>query len=357
MKSLDPFSQEEPFSEPLSPLPSTPEAEPSPKGKDGDAQVQLTATAPAEAKGDGDAKLEIQQPKARRGWKLWRRGPSPREQQLAVLQQGCSEMVGLMRSIRDHLHHEHSEREGTKKSLSPLPLAMESLNTMKESQAQTGVMLGELTTHVARSRKNDEMLLSSFERFNTTMGGAAETFGSMDRTLKTFEKTNHRSLQTMQALGQRVEESDRFLGETFARLRDSEREFSERLGKSAKRSALATVSMCALLSVTVAILAVAFHEGNAQLAQIDSQSMRGWIARTPQFQDGRDTAVALEDLGRDDGIDEPDREIVRDLGPVTVPDLGPVEGPLDFNQSPVQYPFGLETPAGGLLSITSPPKR
>lgn len=265
MNTLDPANAGDSFSEPLAPLPaaSGPVADELPARP---VETLLPDDGPGE-----DVAVARPQP-VRSRWKFWRRR-SARDEQLAILREGCVEMVGLMRSIRDHLQEERMDRSDLKRSMAPLPLAMESMQRMRENQEQTGMMLGELTSHVARSADTEKLLVGSFDRFADTMVNTNETLGQMSRSLDSSGQASRQSLLALQALGQRLGESDRFVGETVARLSDAEHQFAGLVDTVSRRSAAVTVMLCGLLGISLGALAYSFTEGPRVL--VESASLPG----------------------------------------------------------------------------------
>ena len=198
------------------------------------------------------------------GWKFWKR-PSKREQQLAALRQGCDEMVGLMQSMKTTLEQSQQERIGVKASLSPLPVAVASLRTLSKTQEKTGEILEELKTCVEQSAARETRVADSLGTFNDTMASVGRTFVGL-------EKRSDRSIDALQKLTQRVEESDRMFNELYQRLRESEYEFAEQLGRASQRGAFAAVSACALLSLAIIFITVTMNQERhaARIANLPS---------------------------------------------------------------------------------------
>ena len=331
-------AESDPFKEPLSPLPtadkpSESEAEP-PKAVEAEAvhlepevilppeseeeEVQLAEEIVLEELpgAERETELALAEPKSRRvpRWRFWRR-PKKRDHQLETLRQGAAEMVDLMRSIRDHLASESNERKGIRETLTPLPVAVESLKSMSEAQASTGRMLGELQTTMQRAAEKDSYLIKSLNRIGNTMSNVDETFGRMDRTLSGFDRSNRGAMATMKQLGERVEHSDRFMEETFARLRDAEREFTDHVSRSARRGSLAMMAVCSILLMSVVAVGFMFKENRKLISA--AQPVGPLVVQVPKEQGHPKDMAIFEELNAvDDGIDEPDREIVN-TGPPT----------------------------------------
>lgn len=274
------------------------------------------------------------------GWKFWRR-PKKRDRQMETLRQGASEMVSLMRSIRDHLADESGDRAGLKKSLTPLPISVEGLQSMSESQADTGKMLGELRTTIERRAEKDSILIRSLNRIGSTMSNVEETFSLMDRTLAGMDQSNQRTSKSMEMLGDRMSDSGRFMNETFAQLRDAEREFTDHITRSSRRSGMTMAAMCCMLLLSVLAVGFMFKENRRLLTAV--QQNGALVVQVPRASDSPKEVVIFEDLDQvDDGIEEPDREIVEKPDEV------------DLKKKEV---VPIDTDGKGLLSVNKPPRR
>lgn len=354
-----------PFQEPLEPLPVPPEGEATrpteaptavetsstlvmepetylpPEGEDEDEMVAIVEKGEIQRE-EVDSDEASCRPLSR--WKFWKR-PSKRDQQLETLRQGACEMVGLMRSIRDHLEVEQGDRDGLRKTLSPLPVAVESLKTMSEHQATTGKVLGELRTTMERRATHDGELLESLNRIGETMSHVDGTFARMDQTLSGIDRSNQRAMATFQQLGERVEGSDRFMNETFARLRDAEREFTDYVTRSSRRGLLAMTSVCCVLMVSVLAVGFMFKENRELLSAV--QRNGALVVQVPE-KSGPDPArmTLLEELQQvEDGIGEPERVMVQEE------DLAGAGG-----EAVVPVEIGPDTESD-LLSVNGLPKR
>ncbi|MFP6865442.1 MAG: hypothetical protein VCA35_05830, partial [Roseibacillus sp.] len=181
MTTLNKSPEPDPFTEPLAPLPASTknmlESSKVPKAVRVEAPaMEAECFLPSEDKieiaaverVEPERELAVTESRPAPRWKFWKR-PRKRDQQLETLRQGASEMVGLMRSIRDHLEDEGGARKGLRRSLSPLPLAVESLKSMSESQADTGRVLGELRTTIERRAEKDTLVIKSLNRIGNTM--------------------------------------------------------------------------------------------------------------------------------------------------------------------------------------------
>ena len=350
MSDHDPILESDPFQEPLAPLAHREH------GKSGRSTVPQAVRAEVSSEGDSRPRAgeevsvlgRLERVDATRGgeeapvsrWKFWRRA-NKHDEQLEVLRQGASEMVDLMRSIRDHLEGERNEREGLVESLNPLPSAVESLQAMSNRQDETGRTLEGLRTTLEQRAKRDGLVLRSLDRMGNTMSHVEETFSQLDQTLAGMDESNQHTARNMEMLGDRVADSGRFMNESFVRLLDAERDYTEFISRSSRRSGLGMIAVCSLLAISVTAVGFMFRENRNLLTAV--QQNGALVVQVPpgEMAHERPHRVALfdEQLRQvDDGIEEPDREMV------TKPrDAGGEEG--------VKQPVPVGTEGSGLLSI------
>ncbi len=277
--------QPEPFNEPLAPLPrkegensrrkgrpkavmaELPESGQANRGESG-SQAKSRADGPSvlgkveRLGGEGGDRAEVI-PR----WKFWKR-VGKRNEQAETLRQGATEMVELMRSIRDHLEGGHVDRDGILKSLSPLPTAVESLKSMSDRQAETGRTLEGLHKTLEQRANRDGLLLKSLNRMGSTMSHVEETFGKLDQTLAGMDQSNQSTARNMELLGDRMSDTGQFMNESFAQLRDAEREFTSYISKSTRRSGMAMVAVCSLLVISVIAVGFMFRENRNLLTAV-----------------------------------------------------------------------------------------
>lgn len=367
MTALTKLPDQDPFNEPLSPLPTMPPKRESTQKPEAvkpsvamDPEKILPAEDPEPTNVLPMAETEMvdtvllpeesREPAPPR-WMFWKRR-SKRDEQMETLRQGAAEMVGLMRSIRDHMNEESTDRKGLKESLSPLPVAVEHLKEMSAHQADTGKVLGELRDSIDRRAEKDAMMVKSLNRIGNTMSHVEETFGLMDRTLHGIDRSNQRTVSTMQKLGQRVTDSDRFMNETFERLRDAEREFTEFITKNSRRSNYGMMALCSILMVSVVAVGFMFRENRELLATV--QQNGALVVQVPRAEPDNRRMALFEELDQveDRGIGEPVREIAGNPTPVSVESA---EG--ESAVEPVIEPVPEEGADDALLSINKLPRR
>ena len=277
--------QSEPFNEPLAPLPQKKGEKSQRKGRPKAVMAELPPSGKIDGKkassegksgkegssvlakverlggGNGDRTEVVPR------WKFWKRS-AKRNEQTEALRQGATEMVELMRSIRDHLEGGHVDRDGILKSLSPLPTAVESLKSMSDRQAETGRTLEGLHKTLEQRANRDGLLLKSLNRMGSTMSHVEETFGKLDRTLSGMDQSNQSTARNMELLGDRMADTGQFMNESFAQLRDAEREFTSYISKSTRRSGMAMVAVCSLLVMSVVAVGFMFRENRNLLTAV-----------------------------------------------------------------------------------------
>ena len=305
MSSSDPDPQPEPFNQPLAPLLIKEEEKSRRKSRPKAVMAELPdATSVDGSQGVGSgaggssvlAKVErLARPGADEGnvvprWKFWKRSRK-REEEIDTLRRGATEMVDLMRSIRDHLEGGHADRDGILKSLSPLPTAVESLKSMSDRQAETGRTLEGLHKTLEQRANRDGLLLKSLNRMGTTMSHVEDTFGKLDRTLLGMDQSNQNTARNMELLGDRMADTGQFMNESFAQLRDAEREFTNYISQSARRSGIAMVAVCSLLVLSVVAVGFMFRENRNLLAAV--QQNGALVVQVPARDEGSETGHRL----------------------------------------------------------------
>ncbi len=352
MTDDDRFLEPDPFQEPLAPLP------PRKSGKSAEARKPRAVTAEVPSDEDSESgqaqvsvlgRVERVEESPERGgiarWKFWKR-PSRHDEQLEALRQGATEMVGLMRSIRDHLEGEHHDRDGLIKSLSPLPSAVESLQSMSGRQDETGRTLEGLRKTLEQRAKGDGLVLRSLDRMGNTMSHVEETFGQLDRTLAGMDESNQHTARNMEMLGERVADSGRFMNESFVQLLEAERDFTDFISRNSRRSGLGMAAVCSLLAMSVVAVGFMFRENRNLLTAV--QQNGALVVQVPQnaapYESPQSLALFDEQLNQvDDGIEEPDREMATK--------------PRDPRAEGVKEVVPVDTDGSGLLSINKAPRR
>ena len=163
-----------------------------------------------------------------------------------------------------------------------------------------------------------------------------------------MDQSNQKTARSMEMLGERMSESGRFMNETFAQLRDVEREFADHVASSSRRTTAGMMAMCCMLILSVVAVGFMFRENRRLLGSV--QQNGSLVVQVPVQQREavslvRPERVALfeEQLDQvDDGIGEPDREIV--------------DKPEDVGPNHVEI-IPIDTEGQGLLSVNEPLRR
>src|SRR6056297_68335 len=103
--------------------------------------------------------------KVTKGWKFWKR-PSKRTREMMALQRGCDEMTGMMGAVKDELKTANKDREMLRKTLSPLPLAVDGLRRVGDNQRRTHEILEGLQQCVERTAEKDSVFLKAMDHLN-----------------------------------------------------------------------------------------------------------------------------------------------------------------------------------------------
>lgn len=270
-------------------------------------------------------------PPAPSRWKFWKRHRR-RDEQAEALRQGASEMVDLMRSIRDHLKAESLNKDNVLRTVTPLPRVVENLQAMSARQGDTGRILSELRTTLEQRSERDGLLLRSLHRIGSTMEKVETTFEQLNQTLAGMECSNAHTAKSMEALGERVSESGRFMNESITQLRASEHDFAQYMFQSSRRSGRGMVAMCCCLLLSVVSVAFMFQENRKLLAAV--QKNGALVVQVPRGQ----AAPASSPEGKADAS----RLAVQDEA------VGREEAPASGQENVVP----VDTEGSGLLSVT-----
>lgn len=154
---------------------------------------------------------------------------SKRDRQLAALQAGYQELLGLIRSIRTHLENQAEAQGRLLEMLQHLPGAISALQSVARSSEQQSQVLELLRRQLEASAGHDERLVESMTRFN--------------QTLELMDETSRRSAETLSQLAERARESEGLLARVLER---------------SERRLLALMSLLAVLTLGVAASALYF---------------------------------------------------------------------------------------------------
>lgn len=127
----------------------------------------------------------------KRGWLTFWRRPSKRDRQIAALQTGYAEMIGLMRTIRTNLE---KQTENQTVLYHHLPDAISGLKAVGEHAQQQTQLLKMMHTQQAASLEHDKKIAGSMDRFNDT--------------LTVMDSTNQQAANMISELAERTQEAE-----------------------------------------------------------------------------------------------------------------------------------------------------
>lgn len=192
--------------------------------------------------------------KVEKTWKFWRR-PNKRTQELIKLREGCENISGVMSEVRDHIQSANEDRQTLRKTLSPLPLAVDGLRRVGDNQRRTHEILENLHECVERTNEKDAVFFKAMDRLNEGMGTMDMVVVGMGRTFSSIERNSKASTATLEKLAQRIDSSDRFMETAFKQMKQSEKDFTNYVDHNARRSAIVTVTICGLMTLGITMLA------------------------------------------------------------------------------------------------------
>ncbi|MBU1693377.1 MAG: hypothetical protein KKC51_05370 [Verrucomicrobia bacterium] len=133
---------------------------------------------------------------------------SRRDRQLAALQQGYVEMLGLMRGIREHLEKQQGVQEKMVQVLDRLPDSMDGLKNVGRAAEQQVEVMSLLRQQIEAGVSHDQQLVESMNRFN--------------QTLSVMDQTSRTSGRAVEQLIGKASDSEKMLRDT---MEHSERRF------------------------------------------------------------------------------------------------------------------------------------
>jgi uncharacterized protein YigA (DUF484 family) len=196
-------------------------------------QAQPAQSSPTKDVVEGElqpASADASQAADKGGWLTRWRGAGKREQQLATLQDGFNELVGLTRSIREHMDAQARTQKALLDSMQHLPDAVEGLKGVGKATAQQTETLDLLRRQLEGAARHEQHLADSMRNFNDT--------------LKVMDDLSQRTSQTVTSMADRT--------------RDSEEVLRSILERSERR--LMTI-IITLMIVTVAVAGVGLYLG------------------------------------------------------------------------------------------------
>ena len=105
----------------------------------------------------------------RKGWLTRLRPGTKRDAQLAHLQLGYQELVGLIRSIREQLDRQVQSQDQLLNALEQIPPAVDGINSLAKHAAQQGEVIDCIRKQFEENTNNNRQLVDSMQQFNKTL--------------------------------------------------------------------------------------------------------------------------------------------------------------------------------------------
>lgn len=131
------------------------------------------------------------------GWLSKWRAPKKREQQLATLQQGFTELVDLTRSIREHMDQQARTQKTLVDMMQHIPGAVEGLQSVGKATEQQTETLALLRKQLEAAARNEDHMVESMRSFN--------------QTLTLMDDMSKRTSQTVSSMADRTRDSEDML--------------------------------------------------------------------------------------------------------------------------------------------------
>jgi hypothetical protein len=208
--------------------------------------------------------------KVTKGWKFWKR-PSKREMELAELRRGCAQITGVMGAVQEQLETANNDRDLLRKTLSPLPLAVDGLRRVGDNQRRTHEILEGLQECVNRTAEKDAVFFKAMDRLNDGVSTMDMVVVGMGRTFSSIERNSKASTATLEKLAARIDASDRFMESAFDHLKKTEKQFTNYVDANARRSALVTVTICGLMTLGITMLAYTLSHNPTEMPAIPGE--------------------------------------------------------------------------------------
>ena len=213
-------------------------------------------------------------------WRFWKR-PNKRTQELIKLREGCENISGVMSEVRNHIESANEDRQLLRKTLSPLPLAVDGLRRVGDNQRRTHEILENLNECVERTNNKDAVFFKAMDRLNEGMGTMDMVVVGMGRTFSSIERNSKASMATLDKLAERIDSSDRFMESAFKQMKESEKDFTNFVDANSRRSAIVTVTICALMTLGITMLAYTMSRPADPVVPVENVSVPLAKAETP----------------------------------------------------------------------------
>lgn len=139
------------------------------------------------------------------GWLTRWRQPRRQEKQLATLQEGFNELVGLTQSIREHMQQQARTQATLVEMMEHLPGAVESLKGVGEATKQQTETLGLLKQQLEAGARNEDHMMESMRSFNKTLALMDDLSKSTSQTVSSMSDRTRDSEDMLRTILERSE--------------------------------------------------------------------------------------------------------------------------------------------------------
>ncbi len=164
-----------------------------PRGRDAEGEyIDVASTSDSEVNPMND---KAEQPR-KTGWLARWRAPG-KSRQMATLQDGFTELVGLTRSIREHMEQQAKTQQTLVNMMEHIPGAVEGLKHVGKATQQQTETLGLLKKQLEAAARNEDHMVQSMHQFN--------------KTLTLMDDLSKRTSQTVVSMADRTRDSEELL--------------------------------------------------------------------------------------------------------------------------------------------------
>lgn len=231
---------------------------------------------------DESMTIQTNSANSKNSWLPWKR-PNRRDQQLRHLREGYIELLGLVRSISDHLDRQKDEESQVSTLVESLPPALNSFEKLASSQKEVTAILGNLNTHMEKTSEKDEQLLENLSGFNST--------------LQDVSSSHEKSLGTLDKVSERIENSDEQMKTLFQQANRNNEAAGSLMVRLEKRVFLSNMALVALLSL-ILLLAMIWVVKNQNIAPLASApapvTVNSDVAENPRLVPANEATPELE---------------------------------------------------------------
>ncbi len=128
-----------------------------------------------------------------------------KEEQLATLQAGYHEVVGVLGSIREHLEQDTKNQKKLLNYMEHIPEAVEGLKNVGQSAVQQSEVLQLVRTQLESNIDHDKQLVQSMSNFNDTLTLMDETSRTTSETITSLVDRSRESEDLLRTMLERSE--------------------------------------------------------------------------------------------------------------------------------------------------------